>query len=163
MYRAVAFATIIVLGVVVAATAWVHRDLIRIRIASTSVPVPPKAGDAQSPPPGGGGDAFRGVAPWALSALPDCLIQDSIATGSLAYVRSKLPTGATIVASGSTLHFGPCTIFLRGDEVLVRRGADRLVIPPHVTLYRTARGLALLRKRDGQWEMRVYDPPSPSE
>ena len=87
MIRYFAIATVIVLTVVVLATAWENRELIRIRIASTSVPAPPKPADST----GGGGVTvpFRGDAPWALSALPECLTQLSVSTGRLAYVRSR--------------------------------------------------------------------------
>lgn len=99
---------------------------------------------------------MRGDAPWALSALPDCLIQQSEATGTLAYVRSKLPRGATAVAPGTVLHYGSCTIFVRDGEALVSRGDDRLRIPPHVTLYRVGNVLALLRDTAARGELRIY-------
>ena len=162
MLRYLAIATLIVLTIVVFATAWTHRELIRIRIAPTNVPLEPKRGTPEETG-AGGGEAFRGVAPWALSALPECLTQDSISRGTLAYVRAKVPAGATIVADGAALRYGPCTIFVRGDEVIVRRGADRLVVPPHVTLYRTANLLALLRVENGNGELRVYEPSSHPE
>ncbi len=162
IWRAFALATVVVLGVVVTATAWMHGDLIRIRIAPTTLPEAPKRGPARpltSASPG----AFVGTAPWVLSALPECLFQRSVAHGNLAYLRAHLPADATIVANGTTLRFGPCTIFVRGDEVMVRRGPDRLLVPAHVRLYRTAHGLALLRVNGATGELRVYEPPPFSE
>lgn len=148
------------LTVAVLATAWSNRDRIR---ESVTPQAPPRHFAASTTPHGGfegeggaGGGPLRGDAPWALSALPDCLIQQSVATGTLAYVRSKLPAGATAQPAGTILHYGPCTILVRDGEALVSRGPDRLRIPPHVTLYRAGNRLALLRDSDARGELRVY-------
>ncbi len=148
------------LAVAVLATAWSNRDRIRESVAPKS---PPRQFAAATTPHGGfegeggpGNAPMRGDAPWALSALPDCLIPQSESTGTLAYVRSKVPAGATAVPAGTILHYGPCTILVRDGEALVSRGPDRLRIPPHVTLYRAGSRLALLRESDGTGELRVY-------
>ncbi len=156
MLRYYAIATGIVFAVAIIATAWVNRDLIRIKIASVNVRVPPKAGD----PYGLGGlshGALRGDAPWALSALPDCLHQRAESSGSLDYVRSHLPAGVAPVPAGSKLVYGPCTISVADGEAYVTRGSDRLRIPPHVQLYRAPGVLALLRSSGSNGELRVYD------
>lgn len=145
------------------ATAWSTRE------RSTPAPAPsaePMRGSPASSPHAGfeaqdgkAGGALRGDAPWALSALPDCLIQRSQATGPLAFVRSKLPAGATVVPPGSVLHYGPCTISVRDGEAIVSRGPDVLRIPPRATLYRTAQKLALLRTSGNHGDLRIYSPP----
>jgi hypothetical protein len=156
MLRYVAIATVIVLTIVVLVTSG-GRILLPIHVAPTNVPMPPKEGRAARA--SGATVPFRGTAPWALSALPDCLIQRSESRGTPAYVRSKLPAGMLQVPEGSTLTYGPCTIFLRDGEVIVTRGQDRLRIPPRVRLYRKAGVLALLRTNRRSAELRVYTPP----
>ncbi len=155
MLRYFIIATFIVLTVAIVATAWSNRDLIRLRIASTNLPVPPKAQDATREG-GRGGAPLTGDAPWALSALPDCLYQDSESTGSFAYVRSKLPVSSQVVPPGTTLRYGACTISVGNGEVFVTRGPDRLRIPPDVTLYQAAGELALLRRTGATGELRIY-------
>jgi hypothetical protein len=154
-------ATCIVLTVAVLATAWSNRD--RIRATVSSQQSRPQRFEPASTPHGGfqaqggtGNGHLQGDAPWALSALPECLIQRSEATGTLAYVRSKLPHGATAVAPGTVLRYGSCTISVRDGEALVSRGNDRLRIPPHVTLYRAGNVLALLRDTGARGELRIY-------
>ena len=168
MLRYYAIATVIVLTVAVLATAWNYRD--RIQNATTPQASPPRHYSASSTPhggfegeAGGGGAALHGDAPWALSALPECLIQRSETTGPLTFVRSKLPAGATEVPSGTFLHYGPCTISVGDGEAVVSRGSDVLRIPPRVTLYRTAQALALLRASGTHGELRIYSLPTTNE
>ena len=157
MIRYLLLSTVIVIGAAVLATAWVNRDLIRIKIAGVYARVPAKAGGASgyafSPAP-----PLHGDAPWALSALPDCLRQTSESTGSPVYVRSHLPRGAAPVVPPATLVYGDCTITIAGDEAYVRRGADLLRIPPHVRFYRAADFLALIREAPSGAQLRVYEP-----
>ncbi len=157
MLRYLLLATAIVLGVVMGVAAWVNRDLIRIKIASVYASVHPK------PEAGGavGSRAeigLRGDAPWALSAFPECLVQMSKSTGSLAFVMSHLPPGAIAVVAPASLRYGDCTISLAGDEAFVVRGADRFRIPPRVRFYRAPGALALLRVDSNGNELRVYEP-----
>ena len=157
MIRYYVMATGIVLAVGVIATAWVHPEFLRIRIAPTSLPASPRAADELGG--GSGGDRpLTGNAPWALSALPDCVREQSSAKGPAAFVRSKLPAGATPIAPGTTVTFGPCTISVGDGEILVTRGSDRLRIPPHATLYRYGDELVLLRLSSEANELRVYQP-----
>jgi hypothetical protein len=157
--RYFAIATVIVLTVVVLATAWENRELIRIRIASTNLPAPPKPADSMG---GRRQDVpFRGDAPWALSALPECLTQLSSSTGTLAYVRGRVPEGATPVVPPATLSYGDCTISVVGDEADVRRGNDRFHIPGSVRFYRGPALLAVLQSSGGGNELRVYLPTHP--
>lgn len=164
MVRYFVAATIIVVTVVAIVTAWGSRD--RIRSSFSQSTSPPERYSA-SPTPHGGFEApqsegrapVRGDAPWALSALPDCLIQESESSGQLAYVRSKLPQNARIVPSGSILHYGPCTISVGDGEAVVSRGSDVLRIPPRVILYRADQKLALLRITGGNGDLRIYTKP----
>ncbi len=137
--------------------AWVNRDLIRIKIASVYARVPPKAGAAAARRKTAI-SALSGDAPWALSALPECLIQMSESHGSLAYVRAHLPPGALAIVPPATLVYGDCSIRIDGSEAFVRRGADRLRIPPRVKFYRAEGLLALIRETAQSAELRVYQP-----
>lgn len=137
-----------------------NRDLIRIKIASVYASAPPKP--APSDTNRGGSEAgMRGDAPWALSALPECLVQMSETTGPASYTLPHLPGGSVLVAAPATLHYADCTISVAGDEAFVSRGADRFRIPPKIRFYRTAQTLSLLRVEGGGTELRVYEPARP--
>jgi hypothetical protein len=156
VWRYLALSTVIVVGTVVVVAGWMNRDLIRIKIASVYAR---SAKEGPSSAPGAGGGApLRGDAPWALSALPDCLTQIAESTGSLSYVRARMPSGAVRVAPPATLVYGSCAISIVGDEAYVRRGKDRLRIPPHVRFYRAAGLLVLIRETPGKVALRVYQP-----
>lgn len=157
MLRYYAIATALVLAVAVAVTAWQARDLIRIRIGSTNLRAPARHEAPNGNGAGGHGD-LRGDAPWALSALPDCLRQTQETTGQLDFVRAHLPAGAVPIAPPATLSYGSCTISIVGVEAYVSRGPDRLRIPPHVQFYRAGETLALLRTTGGFGELRLYVP-----
>lgn len=144
-FRYLAIAALIVLSVAVYATARVHLALLG-HVNFWKVPPPPR-------PP----DAVIGDAPWALSALPDCFRQRWEATGSAAYVRALLPSGARRIPPGTRLTYGSCTIFVRDSEVLVNRGSDRMRVPPMATLYRFGDALALLHLHGRSNELRIYD------
>ena len=158
MLRYFAISTLIVFAVAVLATAYVNRDLIRIKIASVVVHVSPKPAAPNSRESGGSNAPFVGDAPWALSALPDCLIQTQVSNGDLAYVRAQLPSDMQPLVPPATLHYGPCTISVVDGEAIVRRGSDRLRIPPHVQFYRSGEKLALLRTSGSSAELRLYRP-----
>ena len=157
MLRYLLLSTVIVIGTAVLVTAWVNRELIRIKIAAVYARVPAKAGASSAVGPGPVA-ALRGDAPWALSALPECLRQTSESAGSPAYVRAHLPPNAVQVVPPATLVYGDCTITIAGDEAYVRRGADRLRIPPRVRFYRAAGLLALIREAPTGSQLRVYEP-----
>ncbi len=157
MLRYLIVSAAIVVGAAVLATGWANRDLIRIKIAGTNLRVPAKAG-ASNAPARSPGAPLRGDAPWALSALPECLVQISESAGSPRYVRARLPARARTIVPPATLVYGDCTIVIAGDEAYVRRGADRLRIPPSVRFYRTPDRLALVREYANAAELRVYEP-----
>jgi hypothetical protein len=145
MLRYFAIATVIVVTIVVAVT--MHARLgLPGHVNFWKVTASP-------PPP----ESFTGNAPWALSALPDCFSQRSQTTGSMSYVRARLPSGAQPVRAGARLVYGPCTILVRNDELLVERGSDHLRVPPHATLYTTGDSLALLRTSGSGTDLRIYD------
>jgi hypothetical protein len=157
MVKYLLLSTVIVVGAAVLATAWANRDLIRIKIAGVYARVPAKAGMSGAEP-GRRSAGLRGDAPWALSALPECLSQTSESTGPLRYVRAHLPAGAVPIVPPATLVYGDCTITIAGDEAYVRRGGDRLRIPPHVQFYRAPGLLALIREDSRGSQLRVYQP-----
>jgi hypothetical protein len=155
--RYLLISTVIVFTVAIVVAGWMNRDLIRIKIASVYAPVSPKPGpwnpiERRSSVP------LRGDAPWALSALPECLTQVSETTGPPAYTLAHLPSGSLPVQPPATLRYGDCTISVSDDEAFVSRGADRYRIPPKVRFYRTPRTLALLHAEAGGTELRVYQP-----
>jgi hypothetical protein len=157
MARYLLLSTVIVVGTGVLVAAWVNRDLIRVKIMSVYARVPAKPGGA-SPPQRAAASALFGDAPWALSALPECLVQTSESAGSPAYVRAHLPPGSEPIASPATLVYGDCSIRVVGDEAYVRRGTDRLRIPPRARFYRAHGLLALIRETAEGAELRVYEP-----
>jgi hypothetical protein len=155
--RYLSLSTVIVLGVAIAVAAWVNRDLIRIKIASVYARVPPKAGSA-GPRERATTAPLHGDAPWALSALPDCLTQTSRSSGTLRYVRSRLPPHAVPIVPPATLVYGNCSIKVAGREAYVRRGADSFRIPPRAEFYREGASLMLLRASADGAELRIYQP-----
>jgi hypothetical protein len=155
--RYYAIATVIVLAIAVVATAWSNRDFMRFHMGRTEHASAPPQHVSSSQTGGAVSQAFRGDAEWALSALPECFIQRSESTGSIAYVRARIAADAQPVASGTRLEFGPCTIFVHEGEVLVDRGMDRMRIPPEATLYRTGASLQLLRTTGSTAVLRTYE------
>jgi len=159
MLRYFVLAALIVFTIAIAVAGWVNRDAIRIKIASVYLPASPKP-QASGAPGSGSAKGMHGDAPWALSALPECLIQTSETTGPLSYVLQHVPSGAMPVAQPSTLRYGDCTIEVAGGEAVIRRGEDRFRIPPQVRFYRGPGVLALLRTSSNGNELRVYEPAS---
>jgi hypothetical protein len=152
--------TAIVFGVAIVVAAWVNRDLIRIKIASVYARVAPKPG-ASSPAASGAVAPMSGDAPWALSALPECLSQVSKSIGSMRYVRAHLPRSAIRVVPPARLSYGDCTISIHDDEAFVRRGTDRFRIPPRVQFYRARGEVAMIRETAASVELRIYQPAQP--
>jgi len=102
---------------------------------------------------------FIATVPWALSALPECLVQTMSAHGDKAYVFTKLPSTAHIIQSPATLHYADCTIHIQGTTALVTRGPDRLTIPSKVQFYNSSKNeLFVLRQDVRGAEVRVYVP-----
>jgi hypothetical protein len=143
MLRYFAVAALLVVGTFVAVTAY-HRYSLRIRVAGGRATMAPRP-NASETPSRSTQLVLRGDAPWALSALPECLIQVQEWKGTMRYVRSHIPHGASAIAPPDVLHYGDCTIAIHGDEAFVQRGKDRLRIPPLARFYRMESGIALLR------------------
>jgi hypothetical protein len=151
-----------VLAVAVTVAGWANRELIRIKIASVYARVAPRPGAAGRPVRAAAAP-LTGDAPWALSALPECLMQTSESNGSWEYVRGRLPSAAVPIRPPATLHYGDCSVTITGDEALVRRGSDRLRIPPSVQFYRAQDLLVMIRRTQQTVEMRVYEPAQRKE
>jgi len=135
---------------------YANRDRIRLKIASVYASVPPKA--AQTPPASKReSTAFRGDAPWAFSALPECFEQLSKTTGPPSYVLARLPKGATMVRPPADLTYADCKIRVIGDAIDIDRGADRLRVPPPSRLFVSGNEIALLRGGAGSYELRIYE------
>ncbi|MDQ2871767.1 MAG: hypothetical protein M3R35_01410 [Candidatus Eremiobacteraeota bacterium] len=146
------------LAIVAVAAAYANRDRLRIKIASVYVKVPPKLSAAETPPPlTGGGHAF-GDAPWALSALPECLSQISITHGGRAYVLRHLPTGMTPVQPSTRLTYADCVITVGSSDARVTRRGDRFHIPADVQFFVKPGALSLLRTEGRFAELRTYAP-----
>jgi hypothetical protein len=145
MLRYFIIATILVVGTLIAITAVHSFSGVHIRVGKGKghvVPLPARPPTMH--PRGKGG--LRGDAPWALSALPECLIQIREWSGSLEFVSTRLPRGATRIVPPATLYYADCTVSISDDEALVVRGEDRLRIPPFSRFYRLPnQGLALVR------------------
>lgn len=124
------------------------------------VRVPPKA--AQGVPSSARSNgAFIGEAPWALSALPECFQQVQKVTGPAHFVLAHMPARADLVPEGTGIAVADCRLTIAADRIVVRRGIDKLTIPAPARLYRAAGILALLRGKDGGYELRVYRMHSP--
>ncbi|MDQ2663663.1 MAG: hypothetical protein M3Y18_06475 [Candidatus Eremiobacteraeota bacterium] len=134
--------------------AYVERDRIAGRMhPSKRIDAPPAQGGLIAAAQHFG--AVYGDAPWALSALPECLDQTRIVTGRPAYVlRHK--SERFVRVPPSTLHVADCTLIVRADSILVQRGKDRLRIPPPAQLFRFGGELALLRANAKHAELRLY-------
>lgn len=155
MLRYYAIATVIVLTIAVIATMRFH-DFRKMRFGSSNHPPPKQMPMHYGGSSGANGAALTGDAPWALSALPDCFMQQTEWSGSTTYVEAHLSGSARKVAPGTRLQYGPCTIFVRDGEVWVSRGVDRFRIPPAATLYRDGSQLLLLRITGHSAVLRSY-------
>ncbi len=162
MLRYLAIATVLVVGTFVAVTAY-HTYALHIRVQGGRATMSPKPNASQTPsrPQARG---LRGDAPWALSALPECLVQVQEWRGTASFVRAHLPSGAGAIVPPAVLRYGDCTIFVSDRQAVVHRGEDWLRIPPTAFFYRTAESLALLRSSCALGRcvavLRIYRPLS---
>ncbi|MDQ6826585.1 MAG: hypothetical protein M3Z14_05215 [Candidatus Eremiobacteraeota bacterium] len=100
---------------------------------------------------------FVGEAPWALSALPECLSQQTVWRGmSRGALRARVPPGAQAVEPGAVLHYNDCTITVRRRDALVVRGEDRFHIPPASEFF-ARRGQLFILRSGKHAELRAYN------
>jgi hypothetical protein len=165
MLRYFVIATVLVVGAALLVTASYHRLRIEVGAGRGTIapkPAPPLRPSHAAP------RGLRGDAPWALSALPECLIQIEEWEGALSSVRAHLPSGANRIAPPATLRYADCTVRISGQQAFVTRSDTHLRIPPYATFYRLERGgLALVRASGCQRPscpavLRIYAPPGPS-
>lgn len=99
-----------------------------------------------------------GDAPWALSALPECLLQRGVWRATeVAKLKEHMPVGAQPVQPGTVLHYRNCTLSVRSADAVVTRGSDRFHIPPRSRFFVARDQLILLRQSKGA-ELRIYRP-----
>jgi hypothetical protein len=155
MVRYFALATIIVVGalVVLANLAPARKPLGVANVRATGTPSAPRIEPTST---ARGGAAVVGTAPWALSALPECFVQDFEAHGTYAFARSQLPSGMQPIRPGSRLESVDCVLHVAAHSGLVERGAERLSIPPDAQFLWNPKQLALLRKTGPLAELRLY-------
>lgn len=145
------------LTVAVVVAGYADRGILAIKIKSVYVRTPPKAANPE-PSSTRKAQVFSAAAPWALSAVPECLIQTEKASGSSEYVDRRLPAGFQKLLPGVRLQYGDCTIIVRANDVFMLRGKDAFRIPAPAELYRKGRRLALLYGGARGAELRLYAP-----
>ncbi len=157
MIRYYAIATAIVLAAFVGFGAWwLHRPTAPLKVGSVNTTMAPHA---QATDPGGlGTSGFLAAAPWALSAVPECLRQSESAHGPRAFVLGALPRDAVLVQPGEKLRYGDCRITLEARGVIVHRGPDTLLAPAPVRLYRSAGHLYVVSIIGTHAQLRSYVP-----
>jgi hypothetical protein len=154
MGRYYLIATLLVASALLVGTAvqWRKAALEVASVQSSGTPSASRPQAQTTYPPRG----VRGRAPWALSALPECFVQDSEARGTAAFVRAHLPSGAQPVPSGSRLVSADCTLRVGLHSATVERGTEFLVIPPQAAFFIVGRRLALVRRDAAGAELRIY-------
>ncbi|MGH7738158.1 MAG: hypothetical protein ACREMP_09880 [Candidatus Tyrphobacter sp.] len=147
MIRYFVIATVLVVGIFVAVTAF-HQYRLRIVVRGGKATMTPHA-SSSVPPHRHLVRGFHAIAPWALSALPECLTPIEEWKGQLRDVRAHLPRGARKVIAPALLQYGNCTVKVLSDSAVVTRGHDRMTIAPIAHLYTYedsgTHGVALLR------------------
>jgi len=95
-------------------------------------------------------------APWALSALPECWLQQKVwRAPRVTGLRAHLPADARPIAPGSVLVYRNCTLKVRQSDAVVTRGKDRFHIPPETHFYSYDEELIFVRQSKAA-ELRVY-------
>ena len=155
MLRYFAIATILVVGAIVIAAhfAGSSKPLGVASVRATGTPSAPRTEPTAMPAHAAG---VVGNAPWALSALPECFVQDLVAHGTFAFARSKLPAAMQPISAGYRLRSVDCILHVRAHSGVVDRGTERLVIPPDSRFFWSSSQLALLRKTGSLGELRLY-------
>jgi len=95
-------------------------------------------------------------APWALSALPECLLQQTVwRAHTIAGLQAHMPAAAQLIAPGSVLTYRNCTLEIRRNDATVTRGKDRFHIPPDSHFYSYDDELIFVRQSRAA-ELRTY-------
>jgi hypothetical protein len=152
-YYLAAAAIVAIVGALAAVHAKRAHDL---RIASVQVTVPPKVTQQQNDPSGHAAERFAATGAWVLSALPDCFVQTAERRGPPAFVRRALAPHALRLAAGTRFTEASCTIDVRANDVVVTRGADRMLVTSPAALYVSAGSLVLVRRDGASAEARTY-------
>lgn len=160
MIRYYAFATVFVLVVAILATAWWDRDWLRLKIASVHVEASPPGISFQHSIGQTSQKPFIAVAPWALSAVPECLLQRRLVQGDVAYVRAHLPP-LTPLGVGQSIRVADCTMTVTKNGIDLVRGVDKMHIPAPTDLYRQGQRLWLYETTQGVPLLRSYDARAP--
>ena len=157
MLRYLAISTVLVVGTLVAVTAY-HNEQVVIRVEGGRPTGPPRFTDKERDAAGALSRPLHGDAAWALSALPECLVQTQEWRGTLRFALAHMPRGEKAIVPPAVLHYADCTISIDGTEATVRRGPDELRIPPVSRFYHVHGGIALLHTA-GVTTLRLYRKP----
>jgi hypothetical protein len=151
----VAAVIVITIGSIVFARRSAPPDLrISGKVSGTPTPTAERPGDDSSG--ASARPAFAGSGSWVMSSLPSCFHERELMRGSVAELRPKFPPTSERVRPPAVVLSGECTIFVRGDELLITRGPDRLRVPPVADLYRDRTGLTLVYVHGSRAEIRKY-------
>lgn len=132
-----------------------HRTAPPLQIRAVQASGSPSPPRREAPSNFHAGD-FIGDAPWALSALPDCFVQQTVWTGlSENALRRHILAGSQAVGRGTVLRYRNCTLTVRARDAFVVRGADRFHVPPHIEFFIAGRQLFMLRAGKHA-ELRAY-------
>ena len=150
-YYVIATAIVVALGSLVFARRFTAPDL-RIEARPTGTPTVEThhAEDAIAPA------AFAGQGPWVLSALPECFDEQSRVRGPAAALAGRVPPATARIPAGTILTSGACSLTVGAYDIRVRRGPDRLRVPPEAALYRVDGRLVLVARSGGDLEIRRY-------
>jgi hypothetical protein len=97
-------------------------------------------------------------APWALSALPECLLQQTVwRAHTVAGLQAHLPPAARAIPPGSRIAYRNCTLEIRRNDATVTRGKDRFHIPPDSHFYSYDDEMIFVRQSRAA-ELRTYKP-----
>lgn len=152
-YLALATAIVgVVLAIVVALGHGGPGPDTRVRYSSGGTP-----GPAQRDPWRGAAAApVTGDAPWALSAVPECFRERSLARGSLAFVRAHVPVGARTVPLGTIVTVADCRVTVGARGIFVSRGDNVLRVPAPAKLSLLGATLVLETRDGARGEVRTY-------
>ena len=153
VFRAFAVATLIV--ILIGGLIFAHRlTAPDLKISAQATGTPTVTGpDRSTPRPAA---TYVGEGDWVFSALPACFDEQSRINGPAADLAGRMPPAADRLAAGSLVRQGECVVTVRAHDIVVRRGADRLRVPPEAALYRVNGRLTLVAHDGKRVEIRRY-------